>query len=61
VTTIGELAAHLSRTASGPAPEVTRRYRLGDVRHITADCRAAEAVLGWRARLRLGQPGVSVL
>jgi len=61
VTTIGELAAHLSRTASGPAPEVTRRYRLGDVRHITADCRAAEAVLGWRARLRLGQPGVSAL
>jgi dTDP-L-rhamnose 4-epimerase len=61
ITTIGELAAHLSRTAAGPAPVVTRRFRLGDVRHITADCRAAETVLGWRAGLQLGQPGVSVL
>ena len=61
VTTIGELAVHLSQTAAGPTPVVTGRYRLGDVRHITADCSAAETVLGWRARLRLGQPGVTVL
>jgi dTDP-L-rhamnose 4-epimerase len=61
VITIGELAAHLSRTVDGPAPVVTGRFRLGDVRHITADCRAAETVLGWRARFAVGQPGVSVL
>ena len=30
------------RTLHGPAPVVTGRYRLGDVRHITADCTAAE-------------------
>ena len=29
------------------------RYRLGDVRHITADCTAAECVLGWRAEIDL--------
>jgi dTDP-L-rhamnose 4-epimerase len=37
----------------GPAPVVTGAYRLGDVRHITADCSAAERVLGWRAQIDL--------
>ena len=37
----------------GPAPVVTGEYRLGDVRHITADCSAAERVLGWRAQIDL--------
>jgi nucleoside-diphosphate-sugar epimerase len=32
---------------------VTSEYRLGDVRHITADCSAAERVLGWRAQIDL--------
>jgi dTDP-L-rhamnose 4-epimerase len=32
---------------------VTGEYRLGDVRHITADCSAAERVLGWRAQIDL--------
>jgi dTDP-L-rhamnose 4-epimerase len=32
---------------------VTGAYRLGDVRHIAADCSAAEHVLGWRARIDL--------
>jgi dTDP-L-rhamnose 4-epimerase len=32
---------------------VTGEYRLGDVRHITADCSAAEQVLGWRAQIDL--------
>ena len=37
---------------------MTGQYRLGDVRHITADCRAAERVLGWRAAIDLdyGRP-----
>ncbi len=53
VTTIGEMARELSRALNGPDPVVTGRYRLGDVRHITADCRAAEQILGWRAAITL--------
>ena len=49
VTTVGEMAAVLSRELGGLEPVVTGQYRLGDVRHITADCSAAERVLGWRA------------
>jgi dTDP-L-rhamnose 4-epimerase len=51
VTTVGAMAAAISRATGGPSPEVTGQYRLGDVRHITADCRAAEHVLGWRAEI----------
>ena len=51
VTTIGAMARELSRKLGGPAPIVTGAYRLGDVRHITADCSDAEAMLGWRARI----------
>ena len=51
VTTVGAMATELSRKLGGPAPIVTGAYRLGDVRHITADCSAAEALLGWRARI----------
>jgi dTDP-L-rhamnose 4-epimerase len=51
VTTVGAMARELSRRLGGPAPIVTGAYRLGDVRHITADCSAAEKVLGWRARI----------
>ena len=53
VTTIGEMAAQMSRVLGGPAPVVTGEYRLGDVRHVTADCSAIELVLGWRAALPL--------
>ncbi len=49
VTTIGEMAAVMSDHLGGAAPVVTGQYRLGDVRHITADCDAVEQVLGWRA------------
>ncbi len=51
VITIAEMAAALSRRHQGAAPVITGDYRLGDVRHITADCRAAERVLGWRAEI----------
>lgn len=53
VSTIGEMAVRLSATVGGGEPVITGRYRLGDVRHITADCRAAERVLGWRADISL--------
>ena len=55
VTTVGEMASELATALSGPDPVITGRYRLGDVRHITADCSAAERVLGWRARIGLGE------
>jgi dTDP-L-rhamnose 4-epimerase len=49
VTTVGGMAAVLSEQLGGLTPVVTGQFRLGDVRHITADCSAAERVLGWRA------------
>jgi dTDP-L-rhamnose 4-epimerase len=45
--TVGEMAEALSRALAGPAPVVTGQYRLGDVRHITADSSRARAELGW--------------
>ncbi len=53
VTTIGQMAAGLTAALDGPKPVITGRYRLGDVRHITADCSAATRVLGWRAEIEL--------
>lgn len=50
--TIGDLAEALSAARGGPAPEVTGRYRLGDVRHIVASPQRAAAELGFRARIR---------
>jgi len=55
ITTIGEVAQALSTALAGPAPVVTGGYRLCDVRHITADCSAAESLLGWRARIDLAE------
>ena len=53
ITTVGELAAALSDALGGPDPEITGEYRLGDVRHVTADCSVAERILGWRAQIPL--------
>ncbi len=47
------MAEGLTAALGGPAPTITGRYRLGDVRHVTADCSAAERVLGWRAEIDL--------
>jgi dTDP-L-rhamnose 4-epimerase len=49
--TIGEMAEALARAADGPPPVVTRDYRLGDVRHITADSTRLRALLGWRPQV----------
>lgn len=46
--TVGEMAAALARALRGPEPVVTGQYRLGDVRHITADSSRLRDVLGWR-------------
>jgi dTDP-L-rhamnose 4-epimerase len=46
--TVGEMAQALARSLRGPAPVVTGRYRLGDVRHITADSMRLKSELDWR-------------
>lgn len=51
VHTIGELAAHVSAYAHGPAPVVTGEFRLGDVRHITASSERLRTELGWSAAI----------
>lgn len=48
VHTVGEMAAALSSAFGGPEPEVTGRYRLGDVRHITASAERIRRELGWK-------------
>ncbi|MWA15071.1 NAD-dependent epimerase/dehydratase family protein [Streptomyces sp. BA2] len=49
--TVGEMARELARAFGGPAPEVTGEYRLGDVRHVTADSGRLRSELGWRAEV----------
>jgi dTDP-L-rhamnose 4-epimerase len=46
--TVGEMAQALARSLKGPSPVVTGRYRLGDVRHITADSSRLRAALRWQ-------------
>ncbi|MFJ3808601.1 NAD-dependent epimerase/dehydratase family protein [Streptomyces sp. NPDC090073] len=45
--TVGEMASALSAAYGGPEPVVTGEYRLGDVRHITADSSRLRTALGW--------------
>ncbi|WP_435178342.1 NAD-dependent epimerase/dehydratase family protein [Actinacidiphila sp. bgisy145] len=46
--TIGETATALADAYGGPAPVVTGEFRLGDVRHITADSALLREEFGWR-------------
>lgn len=46
--TVGEMARELASAYGGPDPVVTGNYRLGDVRHITADSSRLRAELGWK-------------
>ncbi|MGW2466774.1 NAD-dependent epimerase/dehydratase family protein [Streptomyces bauhiniae] len=46
--TVGELAGALAAALGGPEPVVTGEYRLGDVRHITADSARLRTELDWR-------------
>ncbi|MFB6840558.1 NAD-dependent epimerase/dehydratase family protein [Streptomyces sp. NPDC056361] len=46
--TVGEMATALARASGGPEPSVTGEFRLGDVRHITADSSRLRRDLGWR-------------
>lgn len=46
--TVGEMARALSRAYGGPDPVVTGEYRLGDVRHVTADSSRLRTELSWK-------------
>jgi len=53
--TVLEMATALSKAAGGAvAPLVTGEFRLGDVRHVFASVTHAEEVLGFRARVSMG-------
>ncbi|MBJ7521088.1 MAG: NAD-dependent epimerase/dehydratase family protein, partial [Solirubrobacteraceae bacterium] len=43
-------ALHAAAGGTGPEPQVVGGHRLGDVRHVFADARHAEATLGFAAR-----------
>ena len=49
--TVGEMARALAAALQGPAPVVTGQYRLGDVRHITADSSRLRQALSWEPRV----------
>jgi dTDP-L-rhamnose 4-epimerase len=51
VHTVGELAHGLAAALGGPEPVVTGEFRLGDVRHVTADSARLREELGWRPRI----------
>ncbi|MEU9190991.1 NAD-dependent epimerase/dehydratase family protein [Streptomyces sp. NPDC048484] len=50
--TVGEMAWALATAHGGPDPVVTGEYRLGDVRHITADSSRLRTELGWKPEVR---------
>jgi dTDP-L-rhamnose 4-epimerase len=50
--TVGDMARALAWALKGPVPIVTRQYRLGDVRHITADSTRLKCELDWVPRVR---------
>jgi dTDP-L-rhamnose 4-epimerase len=49
--TVGEMATALAEALRGPTPVVTGHYRLGDVRHITADSSRLREEMGWSAQI----------
>ena len=53
--TVGEMASALSHALDGPDPIVTGEYRLGDVRHITADSSRLRRELDWRPQVEFGE------
>jgi len=49
------MAAALAEAFGGPAPVVTGRYRLGDVRHVVAAPDRARRELGFTAAVRFAE------
>ncbi|WP_156725697.1 NAD-dependent epimerase/dehydratase family protein [Streptomyces apocyni] len=53
--TVGEMAQALAAAYGGPEPVVTGEYRLGDVRHVTADSARLRGELGWKPEVGFGE------
>jgi dTDP-L-rhamnose 4-epimerase len=55
--TVGEIASKTIRclSARGLEPELTGKYRVGDIRHCFADISRAQQVLGWSPSVSLEQ------
>jgi dTDP-L-rhamnose 4-epimerase len=53
--TVGEMAQTIAHVLNGSPPVVTGHYRLGDVRHITADSSRAKRELNWRPEVEFSQ------
>ena len=51
VRTVHDMASALAEVLGGPDPVVTGEFRLGDVRHITADSALLRRELGWRPEI----------
>jgi dTDP-L-rhamnose 4-epimerase len=49
--TVGDMAHALAQALRGPVPVVTGQYRLGDVRHITADSSRLQREFDWRPKV----------
>ena len=49
--TVGQMAGALAAALRGPDPIVTGQFRLGDVRHITADSSKLRSELGWMPKV----------
>ena len=49
--TVGDMARALAAAYGGPEPVVVGGYRLGDVRHVTADSTRLGVELGWTAEV----------
>jgi dTDP-L-rhamnose 4-epimerase len=49
--TVGDMATALALALGGPAPVVTGEFRLGDVRHITADSSRLRNELNWKPQV----------
>ena len=49
--TVGDMALALAQALNGPIPVVTGQYRLGDVRHITADSSRLRSELEWAPKV----------
>ena len=49
--TVGEMAAALAQALNGQQPQVTGQFRLGDVRHITADLSRLRNELKWMPKV----------
>jgi dTDP-L-rhamnose 4-epimerase len=49
--TVDDMATALAKSLKGPAPIVTGEYRLGDVRHITADSSRLRNEFDWRPQV----------